>query len=125
MAKRLWDPVREEYRYVAGDPVGGTRTAMKNKPFANPQIRYKDSLIECELYLDPGTGLFMLHAMCPRCCHALRISQEQKDMEWDGETISVEPFQCPWELDSNLNVGTFTNMCRWRVGVSHGIAKDA
>lgn len=130
MAKKLWDPNKEDYEYVAGDKpgqgaMGGMKTTMQNAPFAEPQIRYKDVLIECELYKDPVSHKMMLHAMCPKCKHALRISEERKAMDWDGQTISVEPFECPWELDTELTVGTFTNLCRWRVGVSHGIAKDA
>jgi hypothetical protein len=89
-----------------------------------------------------------IHLICPRCHHSLQISETRKKMEVDlfavspilrmltdardldaddiaylrakGSTgvISVEPFECTWELGPG-------QLCRWKAAIDKNVVKEA
>lgn len=122
--QQMYDSERETVVTLVDDPRKG-RSATQDfsqSATAHPQIRYKDLLIECDLY--ETDGQYSVHLICPRCHNFLKIESMHKTMEWDGKTLSVEPFECTWELGAaRQEFGV--SLCRWRVGVQRGIAKDA
>ncbi len=102
----------EESFFICGDapdPTGATKAIGKQQGLdltksavAHPVFRYRDRIVECDLYEVPGAPAF-LHLYCPRCnvgkgdSRALRISQGQKRFELHGDnTISIERFACTW-----------------------------
>ena len=114
----------------------------------HPLIRYRDRVIEADVYPyldgenDPGDQQRLeVILICPCCEHELRVTSDKKAIEWipgqpeiDPSTgqvivrglISIEPFMCTWEKDTKAAVtGHGENLCRWRVGVAKGIARDA
>ena len=124
----LYDQNKYELDYIAGDPVGnvdtGITTSQNVRASATTLIKYRDKILECEIY-NSGDEL-MIHLLCPKCMHGLKITNKNKQMDWDGKYISVEPFACTWEMDDQIAAGiiTMTNLCNWRVGITKGIAKD-
>lgn len=104
-------------------------------------IRYKDRLIEADVYAFPGAPMKIV-LLCPRCGNALNIESDKKQLElvkhvpeqigsfWNHGKLSVEPFECTWELpDAGQHVpglvSAGTSLCRWKVGISNNIARDA
>lgn len=105
-----------------------------------------------DVYELPG-GLFELVLICPKCHGGnrgagSRITSERKRIEFDrdhgrpytfvdgsrlpynGGDLSVEPFECSFELNSNERHvigqrGGGGNLCRMRLAIEHSIAKDA
>lgn len=145
MSKLLYDPQTEEPYFIAGDPEDKFRargnpddpTGMAagyrfhKMGEANPQIRYKDFLLTCDMYISPDKSEMQLVLICPRCMNQLRISSKDKDMHWDPEKgISISPFRCSWEIgrgtdgtaDDRIAYGL--GLCNWSVGVENGVAKD-
>jgi len=130
----LYDQNKFELEYVAGDKPGskledhhmdkGISTSVTVKPYETTYIRYRDIILESELY-KAGDEL-TLHMMCPKCRHALKISSKNKQMDWDGKYISVERSGCTWELDTDIPTGVFTisNLCNWKFYIDRGMAKD-
>jgi len=124
-----YDNTKYEEEYVFGDPPERDGHGFSKNSFRvqTPQvkIRWKDKLLVGEVYAEP-TGI-MLNIICPKCLHSIKISSTRKAMEWDEKRgqISVEPFQCPWELDTEVAVGQYTNLCKWSVAIDKNIAKDA
>ena len=136
-AMKPFDPEREELYHIAGnvpDPSGGSDRLgaqssmdMTAGALAHPMIRWRDRVIEGDLY-DMG-GKLVLHILCPRCStpeapHALWVREREKAMEWDpGRGLSVEAFECTWELPGGrkeFGVG----MCRWRVAIERNVARE-
>lgn len=131
---QAFDPEREELEFLAGDqplPEKGlvSTTDLTQTAKAHPMIRYKDRVIEADLY-EMG-GQLMVHLLCPRCRHALKISSERKHMEWDRESLSVEPFTCTWELGRDTSgtdgdhIAFGLGLCGWRVAIDKNVARDA
>ena len=124
-----YDPSKEEIYQIAGDPDHGLSSDMNltNSAFAKPQIRYKgkagDFVLSCELY-KIGDEL-SLHLICPRCRHALMIKSSSKQMEYDKERgLSVEPFQCTWELPEDQRVQFGIGLCKWTAVIENDRARD-
>lgn len=149
MAHPAFDPSREELVHLAGDapdPLagmagiehargGGVTTTMRLTKTAkgHPQIRYRDMLIEADVYAFDGEPV-KVHLICPRCRNALSISSDKKSLEYDprqnveiGGRLDVETFECTWELpeanDRKMEFGL--GLCRWRVAIDNNIARDA
>lgn len=129
----------EEVFHLAGDapdPLGsgmmGHQTTTKLRPGATPKVRYKDFIIECDLYKVEGapTELIMI---CPKCRNTLRVTSDRKDIEYDtsslverGGRLSVSAFECTWEADTQGRRMEFgLGLCRWKVAIEDNIARDA
>lgn len=139
MPRQVYNPAREELVHIAGDapdPMGsglmGKHSSLRLTKTAagHPLIRYKDRVLEADVYLSEPTlanpASIMVHLICPRCLNALRISNDKKAMEYDAatDTLSVERMRCTWELGAErreFGIG----MCNWTVAIDHNIAKDA
>lgn len=137
---QAFDPQRESLYHIAGnvpDPSGvdpnqhGMQSSidMTKGALAHPLIRWRDRVIESDLYLVDGR--FVLHLICPKCSmpgspHALYVRQERKDMDWRPETgeLSVEPFECTWELPEGRRQEFGLGLCRWRVAIEKNFARD-
>lgn len=138
--KAPFDPQREELYHIAGDapdPSGLTdkrgmqaSVQLNRSAIAHPLIRWRDRVIEGDLY--EMDGQLVLHILCPRCStpealHALLIKAGQKAIEWDAERglLSVERFECTWELPEGRRVEFGAGLCRWRVAIERNVAKEA
>ncbi len=137
-----FDSKREEVFHIAGDvpdPMGqtghGYMTRLKlDKDKTVVQVRYKDFLSDCDLYRLEGAPMRLL-LICPRCRNTLTITSDKKQMDYDpgklpqfGGALSVEAFQCTWELDSTpdgrrMEFGL--SLCKWRVAIDANVAKPA
>jgi hypothetical protein len=129
----LYDPEKEYVEYIAGDPKG-PRPDVKGNPFdkrgqtqtwdlkkgvvAEPKIRYKDMIIECELYELEGN--LSLHMICPKCHNMLWVREPNKKVAYDPSTglIDVEASKCTWEVDPNSPMRLFgVSLCNFSFGV--------
>jgi hypothetical protein len=106
-----------------------------------------------DVYVMPGEPL-KVHILCPRCKNHLTIPGDKKAIEWDPKAenprardivalgvpphiqamaktgrISIEPFECTWELDAGKKVGASEfsggNLCRWRAAIDNNLVKNA
>ncbi len=148
---------------LAGDPAYDQRVSENERGLAaqqtirmtesaqgHPRIYYKgkagEFVIEGDLYAFPGEPMKLV-ILCPKCSmasgqdHALTITSDKKAMEYDprggapgdGGRLSVETFECTWELESgkkvdrneNISIVMGANLCRWKVAIDHNIARDA
>jgi len=126
--------------------------SLSRSAIAHPYVFYGDKVLVLDAYKADGEAL-KLHITCPRCGNNSMISSDRKDIELDlnalppadklrelppheqqeaaqGGRISVSVFECSWELPNAgaHRPGAFTvgeTLCRWRVGISKNIAKDA
>lgn len=150
---RAYDPEKEELEFLAGDQPeqvidrvnqaqrdGGmmSEADLTKSAIAHPYIRYKDVVLEVDVYLAPGARNLSsenLHfvVLCPRCKNALTVRGDRKDIEFVPPTassprgiLSCEPFQCTWELESDGRRMEFgLGLCNWKVGIHKNMAKDA
>ena len=136
---RAYNPQREELYTIKddfgpgvhqGERVQGIQSTMKltNTAIGHPEIRYKDRLTVADVY-KMGDEL-KIHLICPRCTNNLSISNKNKQVDYDldSNTLSIEPFECTWEITSELlgSQRSFgMSLCRWRVAIDNNIAKDA
>lgn len=110
-------------------------------------------LLTVDVYAIPGEPL-KVHLLCPRCKNHLTIPGEKKAIEWEPRAenpraraivalgvpphiqnmaklgkLSIEPFECTWELDAKARVGASEfsggNLCRWRAAIDNNMVKDA
>lgn len=141
----------------AADPMGtglvGNHSTVRldKSALGHPLVRYKDHVLECDIYPLLGAawdgasaGALEVILICPNCRHQLRVTSDKKAIEFApgmpelddaGQpivrgTLSVEPFQCTWELDTTRDVKATVqshgdNICRWRVGIDKNVARDA
>jgi len=146
MKNAVLDHDREELVHLAGDApdpmadvlgfehargVGIQSTIrMTKQAKGHPKIRYKDFLLEADVYDLAGEPLWV-HLICPRCHHALKISADKKSIDYDravtpelGGRLSVEPFMCTWELPEGRRQEFGIGLCRWRVAIDNNVAKD-
>lgn len=109
-------------------------------------IRYKDQVIEADVYRLAGAPIKVVFR-CPRCGSDSTINGDQKAVEFTdheprrvftdagdvfmsaGE-LSVEPFQCPWEMpDAGAHVPGLVSggvsLCKLTLGIEKGVARDA
>lgn len=122
-----FDPKAEEVYQIKGDPKHGMSSTMNltKTALGRPFVRYKDRISEADVY--EMQGQLMVHMFCPRCGNTLRITSDRKRIDYDREAnlLSVEPFECTWELDTDSRRMEFgLGLCRWRVAIDRNIAKD-
>lgn len=104
-------------------------------------VRWKDMLLEVDVYKFEGAPLKLV-LMCPQCGNTLNIESDKKQMALEkhapqqvGEfmnygKLDVEPFQCTWEKrDAGPHVPGLVSgglsLCKWKVGISNNVARDA
>lgn len=150
-SRQVFDPAKESLYSICGDapdPSGmdprmrGYQSSidMTKGALAKPLIRWRDRVIEGDLY--EIEGKLVLHLICPKCSspacnppcnipghcgpHALYVRQERKAIEWDAERqlLSVESFECTWELPEGRRQEFGLGLCRWRVAIENNIARD-
>lgn len=131
----------------SGSGLMGQASQMRLKEMAlgHPLIRYKDLVLEADVYKDPEGGGLMVNIFCPRCRNSLRITSQRKQIEFTAAlvrdratgrmlkrgTLSVSPFQCTWELGRGTDQTGADRMdfgmglCRWTVAIDNNVAKDA
>lgn len=124
-----YDVNKEEIFHVAGDADQGiaNNISLTDSAFAKPQIRYKgrygDYIMSCELY-KMGNEI-SLNFICPKCHHSGWIKSSKKQMLWDpNKGLSVEPFECTWELDER-RIEFGIGLCRFKAAIDNNRAKDA
>lgn len=140
---------------VAGDEEGGIQSAINlevGKSTVAVWYPSQELLLELDVFALPGEPV-KLHMICPRCHKHLTISAERKHIEWDPRAanpmcrliaarlppasmwrarlgkISVETFECTWELNGNQKVsGDLTigkgNLCKWRGAIDNNRVKE-
>lgn len=151
---RAYNPATEELEQLAGDPPDVYQTGRHGDPLgqmdpkamgyasqmdlsksalAHPMIRYKDFVIEADVYRVPDSDELQVVILCPRCRNALTISSLKKDVQFEMPSakhqrgvLSIEPFGCTWELESDGRRMEFgLGLCNWKVGINKNVAKDA
>lgn len=163
----LYDAAREEMEVLGGDyardpsGVGAIKQGVMSDPMGErgkglasqtnfghgkttTVIRYKDKLIEADVYALPNTPVHVV-IMCPRCGNASTIKGERKAIDWrphapqkigelvNAGIISIEPFECSWELPdagqhnarNTRQISGFAPLCRLKLAVDKNVAKDA
>lgn len=146
------DKVVQERTYQDPDgPLGGHQTIRLDKSaIGHPYVRYRDRVLELDIYPLLGDGgpvggteRLEVILICPRCQHELRVTSDRKAIDytpgapelevgpggtpsWQVRgTISIEAFQCTWEMDTKAKVtGHGENLCRWKVAIDRNIARD-
>lgn len=106
----------------------GMSTVHFDNAAAHAKVRYREFLLECDVY--EAGGLITVVLFCPRCKQQLKIDSSRKAIEWDPVRglLSVEPFQCTWELpDEHLGQKREFgfSLCRWTAAIDKGVARDA
>jgi len=124
---------------------------LTNTAFAHPIIfytgRFGDKLMMGDYYKMEGAPSY-LSIFCPVCQNSLRISEDNKRIEYDpdikpkfgtmreetilagleasslGGLLSVERFGCTWELEPALRRSFGFAVCNWRVVIDNNIARD-
>jgi hypothetical protein len=128
---KAYDPAREELFHVAGDADHGVASTadLTKTAIGHPEVRYYgrhgDFVLTVDVYRMPD-GQLLAHLICPRCRKALHIRQAAKSMEYSAtDGLSIEPFECTWELDGDEGRQFGMALCRWRVGITRNVARDA
>jgi hypothetical protein len=77
----------------------------------------------CEVY--EQDGVLGVHAICPKCHHAIWINGKNKSIEYDrSRGLFIEPFQCTWEMDDwRREFGA--SLCGMRMAFDGKLAKEA
>lgn len=149
---------KREMAQIAGDqldPTGRTnlrglaRTTRldggKHETLVLFRGKTADFVLTVDVYAIPGEPL-QVHYICPRCHKQGRITQDAKQMAWaptenrvldlpDGQktrtngVLSVEPFQCTWEVGSEthtpgIRAGGLT-LCGQKLVIDDNIAREA
>lgn len=150
MTAQAYNPQTEELYRIAGDEedpdgtgiVGASSTMrLVRTAICHPLIRYRgqygDVVLEADVYKEPGAEKIWVNLLCPRCRHSLKIDQDNKKIHLElgpevpptqrrRGTISIEPFQCPWELDDEAQRMEFAvGLCQCKLGIDQNIARDA
>jgi hypothetical protein len=148
-----YDPKTEELEHLAGDepdpgmyqtgkhfdPMGtgamghASQVDLSRGALAHPMIRYKDFVLEVDVYAVPDSDEISVVLLCPRCRNALKVSSLRKRIEFERPSqrypqgvLSIEPLRCSWELESDGRRMEFgLGMCNWSVAIDKNIAKDA
>lgn len=141
------------------DPTGYTQnlgiqsTHRLNAGKREVLVLYKDLILTVDVYALPGEPT-QVHVICPRCRKPSRITAENKAIDFDPAGInpmrnailrvsaapeiagladfgrlSVEPFECAWELGGDRHVvgglHTGVSLCRQRLVIDDNRARDA
>lgn len=128
---------KRELVHLAGDmDTGLSSTIALSSGKREVIVVYKDFVLTCDVYALPGQPI-EVHLICPRCRKALRVTSERKTIDFDpsagdpkkGGRLSIEPFQCTWELGGDKHVpglvGGGISLCRWTAGIDDNVARDA
>jgi hypothetical protein len=124
---------KRELVHIAGDAdTGLSSTVRMNRGKQEVIVTYKDYVLTVDVYHLPEQTKepLQVHLICPKCRHQLRITADKKAIEWDGTYLSIEPFQCTWEMPEHdrhtpgLIAGGLT-LCKWTAAIDRNIAKDA
>lgn len=140
LERKLASERASEMVQLAGDMDHGLQSTIslaggKQEVFVN----YKDFMLTVDVYQIPGEPT-QVHLICPRCRHQLRVTSDRKKIEYDpndynfksrGGRLSIEPFQCTWELPEagdqhtpGIRSGGLT-LCKLTIGISDNRARDA
>jgi hypothetical protein len=162
-----FDPEREELVPLKGDPSevhasdvysqgrhydpGGSgmvgmasQMNLQRTALGHPLIRYRDVVIEADVYAAPDGGL-IVNLYCPRCRNSLTVPSGRKAIDFEPQTvrdkatgqlvkrgkISIETFRCTWELGRGTDATAAdrmqfgTGLCNWTVAVDNNRARDA
>lgn len=115
------------------DHKGVQSTLFLNRSaIAHPIVTYKDFVLTLDVYKHEGEPM-VVHLICPRCHHCLTIPEQKKAIELELDAgpqnqgrISIETFECTWELEGEKRRMQFgLGLCRWRVAIENNVAKDA
>ncbi len=142
--------------YSQESGASGMRSTVRMTESAagHPVIYYSgkhgEFVLEGDLYAFPGQPMKLV-LICPVCSvasgkdHGISITSDKKAIEYDpsagdpelGGLLSVAPFECTWELNTEKAVdvnGNPTgahdvllrsdNLCRWKVAIDNNIARD-
>jgi len=139
---------------VAGDAEHGVTSAINLDIGKIEVLVYANKgdvpLLTVDVYKVDGEPL-KIHLLCPRCHNHLTIAQDRKAIEFEPRAanrqqaniralgispdmqrivstgdLSVEEFECTWELDAKLKVSSFSgNLCRFRAAIDHNLLKIA
>lgn len=105
--------------------IGQVHLAYKGKQMSTPPgIAYIE--IECEVYEE--AGVLMVHSVCPKCRHSIKIDGQNKRIEFDRKTkdLHVEAFECPWEMGGDDDHHEFGfGLCRMKLEYAGKFARDA
>lgn len=136
-----FDPSREELEHVSGDlpdDPGQGRLGLFDltKNAYHVRVRYKNTMIFCEVYPLPGEPL-MVHWACPRCSglnmkRMTRLLGARTKIEYDphsqvedGGRLNIAHFECPWELESSGPRRQFgVGMCKLELVVDNNWARE-
>ena len=103
-------------------------------------------LITADVYRVEGAPLYVI-LYCPLCRNSLKIAQDNKAIEWEPDgrarlsvrdeeitaalgvvprgVLSVEAFQCAWEVEPTLRRSFGFAVCPWRVAIERNVVRDA
>lgn len=136
-----------EVYHVAGDvpdpltgQMGHASTAkldrMKREVMVNYQGRHIPNgdlglVMTVDVYEVDGTTSVIL--LCPKCKHALRVTSDNKKVEFDkqcfvehGGRLSIERFQCSWETEPEGRRMDFgLSLCKWAGAIEDNVCRDA
>lgn len=105
-------------------------------------VRYHDVLLEVDVYAFPDSPL-RLNLFCPKCGNSLTVESDKKQLSFEKHApqkmgdfmncgkLNVEPFMCTWERPDagahrpGLVAAPGETLCKWKVGITNNIAKDA
>jgi hypothetical protein len=136
--------------HLAGDEDHGLSSALHlDTGKIEVLVYYKktESWLTVDVYALPGERPHVI-LICPRCQHALTIKGERKTIEFDPAArrpipdsivppelrhlsigqLSIEPFECTWELDDKAKVtrdAGMVQLCRMKLAIDDNIARDA
>lgn len=137
----------------ASDPMGtglvGAQSTVnlgRSAILGRPQVRYRDFLLEVDVYAAPGLATrdgrpgLEVHFYCPRCRNICRVTSDRKAIDFvprqerDPQTgqmvargeLSIEPMKCAWELAGDERRMQFgLGLCNLAIAIDKNIAKDA
>jgi hypothetical protein len=131
---------------VVGTSMGYDLSANACKTVLHYKGRGGEYFLTADVYKLEGTPLHLL-LFCPLCKNTLRISQDNKAIDFDpertpnfkgfrpeeilasidaaslGGSLSVEPFGCTWEAEPELRRQHFA-VCPWKVAIENNEVRD-
>ncbi len=132
----------EESYHICGDvkdPTGisnkmGQQSSidLTGSAIGHPEIRFdlgaETFVVTADVYLQDGE--LLVHLICPQCstpekANGLTIRASQKQMSYENELLSVEPFGCTWEIEGSLRRNFGLNRCTLRVAIDKNVARRA
>jgi hypothetical protein len=123
-------------------PEKGAHSQMNlaDSAFATPEILYRDKhgnerVLYCELYFE-GDGenqKVWMHLLCPLCSrpdndppvlHALKVSDDRKELRIEEGKVYCNEIRCTWEEDGSLRRSHGFAQCSWHVRIEGNLALD-